>query len=89
MIVHSEGNIDEVSRPVARAVAVVDAQEPLRLPKPHVMQRVLVGRPCLPLVAGDLRLEVVVLGLLGQLGHHLHPDGLATRQDRPNPARRR
>jgi hypothetical protein len=28
------------------------------------------------LVAGDLRLEVVVVGLLGQFGYHLHPGGL-------------
>jgi len=40
------------------------------------MQGVLIGCSCLPLVAGDLRLEVFVVGLLGQLSHHLQPGGL-------------
>ena len=44
------------------------------------MQGVLIGGPCLPLVAGDLRLEVVVVGLLGQFSHHLHPGGLGDEQ---------
>ena len=44
------------------------------------MQGVLVGRPCLPLVAGDLRLEVVVVRLLGKLGHDLPPGGLGDEQ---------
>lgn len=44
------------------------------------MQGVLVVRSCLPPVVGDLRLEVVVVGLLGQLGHHLSPGGLGDEQ---------
>ena len=44
------------------------------------MQGVLVGGPCLPLVAGDFRLEVVVVGLLGQLSHHLYPGGLGDKE---------
>ena len=47
---------------------------------PAIMQGVLVGGPCLPLMAGDLRLEVVVVGLLGQLSGHLHPGGLGDEQ---------
>ena len=47
---------------------------------PAIIQGVLVGGPCLPLVAGDLRLAVVVVGLLGQLGHHLRPGGLGDEQ---------
>jgi hypothetical protein len=43
---------------------------------PAIMQGVLEGGPCLPLAAGDFRLEVVVVGLLGQLGYHLRPGGL-------------
>ena len=43
---------------------------------PAIIQRVFVGNAALPLVAGDLRLEVVVVGLLSQLGHDLYPSGL-------------
>src|SRR5947208_1948813 len=36
----------------------------------------LVGRSITPLMAGDFRLEVVVIGFLGQSCKHLHPGSL-------------
>lgn len=48
--------------------------------RPDFVQRMLVGRSSPPLLVGNVRLEAVVVGFLGQSRQHQHPGGLGNEQ---------